>query len=605
MTDQEEFKHRLHIEISKEEFPFPRVECDNDQIVGYSSECKHSFQVGQMRNVCMKDSCPSKFCVWGWHSGGLMPDSMCDWFEHNPYWMSVSTNYFMSRRATLENMMRTKVIDTVISEKALQVNLAGDFIFKPVTVFVIGTPEDLSMEAISEKWSYLNQGFKHKIINKLHYTEDIPQLQKDLEHVTQSLSSIGFGFIPSLLYKWDDCSDEYFQMCTTMIKELEDVYAVNIITRLVHSKNIIHNEVLNLAHLNHSYWAYDLAGKMKGQTILCVAGGPSLSKDIENIKSNRDKYTIFCVSTVAEVLFNNDIVPDLIATIDMKNHNKKYLEHLTGDQMKQSILLFEIDAGSEVVDYYKGDKMMLVANISENYATSHILSYIKEEKNIPKTGTVSNMIYNFACMLEPDQIILSGYDLSYRGTASHVEGARLMTSVQIIDGETGKFIAHSGTNSLEEAIPLKANDGEIVYASKAFKTYLTELNALSKKANVKTYDLTLEGVKKENIDYIEFKDIKLSTSSDFRILLDKLEKKKFNNKIVKNIIGALSGNAKINEVYSTKLSLMIKQYQLHDLMQYNGVIEKFFGLIKSEAKELDKYIEQSLARFKELNLTNS
>ena len=609
--DEKKLKEMIHLEHDLPEYPF--LDTNNKQLIGHTSECKHCFQCGYVRAVCTKKENPSKFCFWGWYSAGLIPDSLCPFYEPNEHWQSVSTNYFINRRVMVERMVDKKMVheDKEIPQEATRAEGAGEYMFKPVNVFLLGATDDVTNDMVKERWKWLDTG-AGKPIFKIRDDENLEDLIEDLKNKIVTVPNV--GMVPCIILKWKELDEEYYQAVLKVIKDYESVQTVNIATRLVHSETIQQNEFMNFAYLNHSKWGYDLVDKFKGKTVLCIAGGPTLKKHLKTIRDNQDKFVILTVSTVAELLFKEGITPHIIGTIDMKSYNKLYLEALTDEQMTSSHLLFEIDTHTEVVDTYTGPKIMMAADLKRAPGTKCLEDVLPMGFDFPKSGTVSNMLYNFARMLNPEQIILAGYDLCYTGMNSHIDGVRTSEDMKIIQNQNGNFIQFGDKQNVQEAIPVETwaiqEDGspKVAWTIKAYYTYLVEIQLRVKDGKVPTYDIDEDSAKKELVDLIDFKKfVKKLPKMEVNPhdVINALDTKKLRNNTVKHILrNPLKGSGKIDIKYNhvTKLVYFIKQYNIFPLLKFGTVLQQFENLITRKTKgKIEQIVEESLAKWYKLN----
>lgn len=609
--NQKELKKALHQEFKMPEYPF--IDTINKQLVGHVSECKHCFQCGYMKAFCNSPKSPSKFCFWGWYTGGLIPDSLCPFWEHNERWQSISTNYFINRRVLVEQMIKKKEINEnkEIPQEALRSDGIGEYMFKPVNIFLLGADENAEMEKIKERWPWLKMG-AGKPIFKISDNKDFEKLKEELRNKIVTVPNI--GMVPCMVLKWKDIDDEYYNTVLKIIRDYESVQTVNIATRLVHSECIQENEFENFAWFNHSKWGYDLVGAFKGRTVLCVAGGPTLKKHIKIIKENQDKYIILAASTVAEVLFKEGITPHIIGTIDMKSYNKLYLEALTDEQMKSTHLLFEIDTNHEVVDTYKGPTIMMVADLEKAPGTIHLKNYLPMNNfYFPKSGTVSNMLYDFARMLKPKQIVLAGYDLCYTGLQTHIDGIRTGDNIKVIESTNGKFLQFGNSKNVQEAIEIytwakEGDNHKIALTTKAYYTYLIQIELRVRDGKIPTFDIDEDSAIKEGVELINFKKFTAKLPKmqiNPHDVINKFKTKRLRNNEIKRILrnpikGANKQDIRYNHV--TKLVYFIKQYNLFPLLEFGTVLHQFEHKIIAATKgAMETLVKLSEVKWRKFN----
>ena len=155
-----------------------------------------------------------------------------------------------------------------------------------------------------------------------------------------------------------------------------------------------------LAHLKDVY---------RGKTAVIVSAGPTLDRNIETLKKNRDKYILFTVGTAAKTLIKNGLKPDFICLIETFNASKQL----------SNIDLSDINLITEPYSHYllrRNFKFKNIYNhISSNAPTNEVWRDIFGE-NIDEyitKGTVSYTALNSARILGCSKIILVGQDLAY------------------------------------------------------------------------------------------------------------------------------------------------------------------------------------------------
>lgn len=79
-------------------------------------------------------------------------------------------------------------------------------------------------------------------------------------------------------------------------------------------KEFVQRQLENVCD-NHSP-AEILRGHFEGETAIIVAGGPSMDLQLDWLKANQQRMTIFAVSRIAAKLINHGIKPDIVVTVD-------------------------------------------------------------------------------------------------------------------------------------------------------------------------------------------------------------------------------------------------------------------------------------------------
>ena len=88
-------------------------------------------------------------------------------------------------------------------------------------------------------------------------------------------------------------------------------------TLVYYAKQGSDNEILSFQWLIDGKNYYDLHTYIKECDVcMIVASGPSLQKNIDDLKQAKGKAMIFCVDSAAKVLLEHGIVPDVLCTVD-------------------------------------------------------------------------------------------------------------------------------------------------------------------------------------------------------------------------------------------------------------------------------------------------
>ena len=146
----------------------------------------------------------------------------------------------------------------------------------------------------------------------------------------------------------------------------------------------------------------------KGQTAVVVSAGPSLDRNIEILKTQRDKYVLFSVGTAVKTLYKNGIYPDFICIIETYNASKQ----IDGLNLENVYFITEPYANPELRNF-KFKKIL--SHISSNSPINEFWADICGEniQEYQSRGTVSYTALNCARILGFSKIILVGQDLAY------------------------------------------------------------------------------------------------------------------------------------------------------------------------------------------------
>lgn len=185
------------------------------------------------------------------------------------------------------------------------------------------------------------------------------------------------------------------------------------------SKNVFSN----MALLEDSYDIVKLAKHMPEDVpAIVVAAGPSLDKNIRELKRAKGKCLIVSTDTALKPLSLAGIVPDITAIMD----GKKDERYLSEEDSRSVPIVCTPRGGTEFLHLHTGMKFFI------NDYCDHINGFMKENGHglikLDTGGSVANACFAIAKFLHCRRIILVGQDLAYTGDKTHsavtVRGAK-------------------------------------------------------------------------------------------------------------------------------------------------------------------------------------
>lgn len=189
-------------------------------------------------------------------------------------------------------------------------------------------------------------------------------------------------------------------------------------TSLVYAKKFTVNTIKNFIHIKKSNYISELIGKIEEDIpVIIVSAGPSLDKNIDELKRAEKKSLILATDTSVKCLLEHDIKFDAIVTVD----GRKSIKHLMDERCANYPLFTIPDARNEILEANHGRKIWLNgAGYLENI-------YLKYNYKFPKYnsgGSVATAAFWIARNLKVKTIILIGQDLAYLGENSHAGGVK-------------------------------------------------------------------------------------------------------------------------------------------------------------------------------------
>ncbi|MGX2952903.1 motility associated factor glycosyltransferase family protein [Shewanella sp. JL219SE-S6] len=158
-----------------------------------------------------------------------------------------------------------------------------------------------------------------------------------------------------------------------------------------------------------------LRGHFEGETAIIVAGGPSMDLQLDWLKANQQRMTIFAVSRIAAKLINHGIKPDIVVTVDPQAFSFDVSREMM-QYPEDFLLVHSYHAHPWIVGQWAGENLYLGDRFPWQTHHSNIIT---------KGPTVTNSSLLLAIEMGFSQILFTGMDLCYsRHGVSHASGTQ-------------------------------------------------------------------------------------------------------------------------------------------------------------------------------------
>jgi len=344
-------------------------------------------------------------------------------------------------------------------------------------VFIVNTPDE-AVKMLEGIYQYQNKLISLNLPSaKLFYAEEIKNLRLELSKINAVLQS-NYTTLFKLSYKWFICGLRKFKA-----------------NKIDYSTHILENKFCN-------------------KTALIVSAGPSLDKNIEIIKNNREKFIIFCVNVAYKKLVAGGITPDFTVYIDAGNLVFTISDY---DHAKTNIIN-HISSNFKVFEEIKPNKFFTFycKNDLLSRWIAKVAGFSLEEYKTK--GSVAHLAalsaYNMGC----NPIILTGQDLAYTDgkiySSGSVWGDLCSVDEKINVTETeyqGNKRLEKKINALKETdlIKVKGQNGEILLTSpdyagfiKHFEEFAEEKKGHIKLINASTGGAEIKGFENKTLEEI-------------------------------------------------------------------------------------------------------
>lgn len=203
---------------------------------------------------------------------------------------------------------------------------------------------------------------------------------------------------------------EYMDLALELINQAR----CNTGTVMGNGVQIAENDIVNLPYVVRYRGVIELKDLYKGKPAVTVSTGPSLMKNIHELKSIKDKVIIIAVAQALRPLLAYDIRPDFICSVDFGKVN---LSHLDGLMDSDVPLVILNRTYAPLLINYKGPKFIVATQMPGFEETASGL--IVDRGSLDQGGSVAHLCLSLAYFLGCQPIMLTGQDLSYESDLSH------------------------------------------------------------------------------------------------------------------------------------------------------------------------------------------
>lgn len=159
---------------------------------------------------------------------------------------------------------------------------------------------------------------------------------------------------------------------------------------------------------------------------IIVSAGPSLNKNILELKNAKNKAFIVAVDTAVRPLVNAGIIPDMYVVVD----GLKPKELLDFDEAKKIPLMPSITSTKEILQNHTGKKIFYFEG--QNFIWSMMMMNGIPFSTVSCGGSVACSAFSLVYKLGFSRIILVGQDLALTGNKTHADGTFKSVRMKLI-----------------------------------------------------------------------------------------------------------------------------------------------------------------------------
>lgn len=315
------------------------------------------------------------------------------------------------------------------------------------------------------------------------------------------------------------------------------------------------------------------------KNVLFIAAGPSLDNNFEFIKENQEKFIIITIGAVYKKLFDNDIIPDIVTTVD-PSYNALNSTHFNLEDvklLKDTIIMASINTPTKILERFNQEKLFLY----------EVLDSFKINSNEYFGVSIGEISLSLILDLNFKNIYLLGTDLSINQITGESHFSNYINKRENYTKERKVNNLKQDNYTVEDFIEVKGNTSDKVITKRIFALSIIQyVDIINKfKKNFQTiYNLSKNGAYIEGTIYKNFDEIVLN--------LDSIDKS--------TILSELILSSELGLTKQEKINLEEKITNLGDLKH---TISKLH-ITSLERVTLREFKDRLLVCFKEINKNN-
>lgn len=238
------------------------------------------------------------------------------------------------------------------------------------------------------------------------------------------------------------CLEKVYEFIKVLEKQVKD-YRFSVNTMVEFSTVKVDNILHNVDYMRTGYKTAQLQDVLPlNIPAIIVSAGPSLNKNIRELKRAKNRAFIIAVDTAMKPLLNAGIIPDMFAIVD----GLKPLNLIEMEECKTVPLVTTQDAAKGVLKYHTGKKFF--SNEHRRYTNHMYTMNGKSFEGLMLGGSVATLALSLVCHVGFKKIILVGQDFAYTNNRTHADGT-FQEKMDIIDTSNYKMVE----GNYEEKVP--------------------------------------------------------------------------------------------------------------------------------------------------------
>ncbi len=337
-------------------------------------------------------------------------------------------------------------------------------------------------------------------------------------------------------------------------------------TNIRFSKKVTNNYFYNFKEVAKGINGNILKNTFKGKTAVIVSSGPSLSKNINELKKYQNEILIIAAARSLKELLINGIRPHFICALDPGD----IMYNIMKESLNVDIPMITIEQTNyKLLMQYKGPKIFFLNSFKDTFS-----KLMKERyESLSTEGSVAHLATAFAAHLGVENIILVGQDLAFTDLKYHSE-----------ESSNNKLLNRDAFINKNELFTVEGNVEEKVFTNTRFIIFKNWFeNFIKQNEKIKFINSTEGGAKIYGTEVMPLKNSIEKHAKELK------ELKELYIDIYENLINKSKVTTGVNEK-------LIKTFK--DLLKdsYKGIefSEKMISYYNGNMNLNIKYIEKTL-----------
>ena len=326
-----------------------------------------------------------------------------------------------------------------------------------------------------------------------------------------SLLMLGTRFV--VLPAYVRLHEEFFRVVRGLITDYAAFARMSLVTLVANARITCRNIANNLPAYLASPSIDGLRARFRGYPAVVVAAGPSLGRNVDQLKEARDRAVVIAVQTTLKPLLARGIQPDFVTSLDFSDLSKRFFE---GVDPGGTELVAEPKASWEVIDAFCGGapgasqrparRLCMLAN---DFAIKCVGPQLGRRGGLRAGSTVAHLAFYLAEHLGCDPIIIIGQDLGFTGGVYYTPGVAMHDMWR---PELGRFCSLEMKEweriARARSILQRVTDlnGRALYTDDQMFTYLQQFERDFAACAARVIDATEGGVRKRGTEPMTLRD---------------------------------------------------------------------------------------------------